>query len=567
MVDTIKISEMVDGGTLAEGETIAGLSSGVNVRFTAPTQFEPAGTTAQRPDPATAGMIRYNTDLNAYEYYDGLTWAQFESSSDVALLILRLAAHTVGDGASMIGLLDQGAVSNKTVQDLADADFIVKSVTSSLANAISLSDLATGILVNETGTGNLVARTITGSTNQITVTDGDGLSANPTLSIATNPTLPGSSHVIIPFGGTAARPAMPSNGYFRYNTDLDALEYYNNDTLTWVQVADAASAVTSVSGTANQIGSTGGLTPVISLASNPIIPGTAGTTLPKGTVAQRAGAAGTIRFNTDASVFEGTLDGATWVTIDSSATGDVDSIIGTANQVIASSPTGNVTLSLPQSIATSSAVQFASVRLSNTGILDNNGATILNFAASASAVNYLTATNTATGSSPILQGNGLGANVGLILASKGTAGVLTRGVSDGSNAPAGYVGEIIESTVLVGSAVSLTSAVTSDITSISLTAGDWDVFGVFCTNPAATTVQTIANVWINSTSVTPPIVPNAGATNRLSATSLAQSAWYLPIGTRRVSISSTTTYYLSGTVVFSGSTLTAYGYIGARRVR
>jgi len=235
MVETVKFSEFLDGGTLASGNVAVGLSGGLNAKFTASTQFQLPGTTAERPDPATNGMIRYNTDLSLYEFYNGTIWTQFEDSADIALLIARLAAYTVGDGASMIGLEDQGAVSSKTVQDLAEADFIVKSVTSSLANAIALSGLSTGILVNETGTGNLVARTITGTTDQVDVADGTGLSGNPTLSIASNPTLPGSSHVVIPFGTTAQRPGVPSNGYLRYNTDLDALEYYDTNAAAWVQ--------------------------------------------------------------------------------------------------------------------------------------------------------------------------------------------------------------------------------------------------------------------------------------------------------------------------------------------
>ena len=51
------------------------------------------------------------------------------------------------------------------------------------------------------------------------------------------------------------------------------------------------------------------------------------------------------------------------VTINSTATGGVSSIAGTTNQVIASASTGAVTLSLPQSIATSSTPQFARMGL------------------------------------------------------------------------------------------------------------------------------------------------------------------------------------------------------------
>lgn len=34
----------------------------------------PVGTTAQRPESPATGMMRYNTDLGQFEYYDGTEW-------------------------------------------------------------------------------------------------------------------------------------------------------------------------------------------------------------------------------------------------------------------------------------------------------------------------------------------------------------------------------------------------------------------------------------------------------------------------------------------------------------
>lgn len=34
----------------------------------------PTGTTAARPDPAEAGMIRFNTNTNTFEGYTGTAW-------------------------------------------------------------------------------------------------------------------------------------------------------------------------------------------------------------------------------------------------------------------------------------------------------------------------------------------------------------------------------------------------------------------------------------------------------------------------------------------------------------
>jgi hypothetical protein len=51
-------------------------------------------------------------------------------------------------------------------------------------------------------------------------------------------------------------------------------------------------------------------------ADNPVFPGTGGATFPSGTTAQRSGALGTIRLNTETGFFEGTNDGSTWIAFD-----------------------------------------------------------------------------------------------------------------------------------------------------------------------------------------------------------------------------------------------------------
>jgi len=98
-------------------------------------------------------------------------------------------------------------------------------------------------------------------------------------------------------------------------------------------LATVAGTVSSITGTANQIAasaSTGAVT--LSIVSNPILPGTAGVTLPSGNTAARAGSAGTMRFNSQTTVFEATVDGSTWQTIETAATG-VTSVSGTANRI------------------------------------------------------------------------------------------------------------------------------------------------------------------------------------------------------------------------------------------
>jgi hypothetical protein len=182
-------------------------------------------------------MIRYNTDVNLYEFYNGTSWEEIEVGGDVTSLIARLAAHTPGDGASMIGLEDQGAVSGKTVQDLSEATIVAKNDNGTLVNGVFLDDLATGLLVNETGTGNLVSRSIIGTADQIQITNGSGLLGNIQVNIAPNPQLTGTSMLRIPVGTTAQRPGVPFAGDIRYNTNFHALEFWDNNASVWVQAS------------------------------------------------------------------------------------------------------------------------------------------------------------------------------------------------------------------------------------------------------------------------------------------------------------------------------------------
>jgi len=213
----------------------------------------PAGTTAQRPSPATNGDIRYNTSLQRFEAYVNGGW------------------QTVGSG--------DGTISS-----------------------------------------------VAGTLGQITVANG---STAPQVSIYENPTLPGTQYVKLPAGTTATRPDTPANGMLRYSTTFALFEGYING--SWQTIAagsgvtsvatgtgltggpitatgtisianttvtagtygstsqvpsytvnaqgqitaaanltispTAIGAVTAVSGTANEIDSTGGQTPVLSLPS------------------------------------------------------------------------------------------------------------------------------------------------------------------------------------------------------------------------------------------------------------------------------------------------------------
>jgi hypothetical protein len=123
--------------------------------------------------------------------------------------------------------------------------FALTGLAAALANLSGTSMLA---VVNGTS---IAGRQIFGTANQIDVADGNG-SGNPTISITSNPTLPGAAGVVLPAGSTANRAVAPSNGTLRYNTDTALLEAYLNS--VWTSLA-SGSGVTSV---ATGTGLTGG---------------------------------------------------------------------------------------------------------------------------------------------------------------------------------------------------------------------------------------------------------------------------------------------------------------------
>lgn len=150
-----------------------------------------------------------------------------------------------------------------------------------------------------------------------------------------------------------------------------------------------------------------------------------------------------------------------------------------------------------------------------------------------------------------------------------TIGSLTGPVSifgdrSAGNAAAGQVGEIISSLVAVGSPVALTTATAANVTTLSLTAGDWDVEGNI--NLSATTATITASQ--GGISIVSATVPTDGSEvySGVVTTALSEiNSIVLP--RHRVVVSSTTTTYMVVKLTFSAGSVGAFGSFTARRVR
>ncbi len=145
-----------------------------------------------------------------------------------------------------------------------------------------------------------------------------------------------------------------------------------------------------------------------------------------------------------------------------------------------------------------------------------------------------------------------------------SAGVLqVTGTTTNDDAAVGVVGEYVDKAVAQGAAIPLTNGQPANVTSISLTAGDWDVWALaaFVQGAGNAVLQAIASV--SATSATTGV--GAIVLNAPTTSALVNCAQAVPA--RRFSLSTTTTIYLVAETYFGGGTFAGFGGIFARRVR
>lgn len=141
------------------------------------------------------------------------------------------------------------------------------------------------------------------------------------------------------------------------------------------------------------------------------------------------------------------------------------------------------------------------------------------------------------------------------------------GTATNDVAIAGNVGEYVESVIASGSAVALTTATPKTITSISLTAGDWDVSALgSISNSGANFTQ--FGFSLSGTTNTLDTTPGKLNFATLSGgTAPGGSALNVAIPSYKLRLAAPTTVYLVSQATFTGGTAAAFGIISARRPR
>ena len=139
---------------------------------------------------------------------------------------------------------------------------------------------------------------------------------------------------------------------------------------------------------------------------------------------------------------------------------------------------------------------------------------------------------------------------------------MIRGTTTNDNAPVGYIGEYPTPANLTG--VALVTATVINVSSASLSAGDYEVTGTVRFNPAASSTinQVVAGVSLVANSV-----GGSGTFTQLVSTFSTGQTQTISAPLQRISLAAPSTVYLVAALGFAVSTATANGYLHVRRVR
>jgi hypothetical protein len=142
-----------------------------------------------------------------------------------------------------------------------------------------------------------------------------------------------------------------------------------------------------------------------------------------------------------------------------------------------------------------------------------------------------------------------------------------RGTQGSTVAPAGFIGEVL-STNTAAPGTSLSTSMPNNVNNLTLTPGNWMIFGIILFTPAITTVLQgiFAGVNLTISTFTTSGIDYAAINTSAGSLSTGLSTYTINTPIQFVSISTNTTYFLNAQATFITSTCTAYGKIQAVRI-
>jgi hypothetical protein len=330
----VTILQLPAAGAITGTEAVPIVQNGVTVQTTtaaiaaSPSQPYTYLTVTQTPQLANS---RYVGATNGLVITDGGAQGLFNIGTTGALLSLVNSGTGFQVKTSSTAITGRSIAVSGAGLSIADGDGIAGNPTITLAGQVlNLANLSANGLMVITTAGALSATQIASVADQTAVFNADGTTGNPTIGLASNPTIPGTGAILIPVGTTGERPAGVV-GKIRYNSSDNAYEGYSAG--TWRQFSLSGGVTLVDTGT----GLTGGPitgTGTISIANTAVTAGSYGSATQVGTFTVNA---------------QGQLTAAANVTITPAGIGAVSSVSGTANEITATGTT-TVVLSLPAAL-------------------------------------------------------------------------------------------------------------------------------------------------------------------------------------------------------------------------
>ena len=331
----IQITQLPAGGAITGTEQVPVVQNGVTVRVST------AAIAASPAQQQTFLTLNQEPTLPNSRALSGSTGIGLTDGGALSTLQITLNGASGSLEAAANGLVAKTGASTVTSRSIAVSGSGLSITNGSGASGdptLALSGLpaslaglsGTGLLniTNSTSVGSVV---ILGTSDQISVANGNAV-GNPTISIASNPVLPGIQGVVLPQGLTADRPPVPTNGELRYNTELENFEGYANGVWGSIAVGGGVTSIDTGTGlTGGPITSTG----TISIANTAVTAGSYGSSSQVSAFTVNA---------------QGQITSAQNIAITPASIGAISAVNGTANEITASPSGTTVTMSLPSAL-------------------------------------------------------------------------------------------------------------------------------------------------------------------------------------------------------------------------
>ena len=246
----VAITQLPTAGAITGTEAVPIVQNGVTVQTTtgaiagSPTQTYTYLTVNQTPQLPNS---RYVGVTNGLVITDGGAQGLFNISTTGALLSLVNSGTGFQVKTSSTAITGRSIAVTGTGLAISNGDGIAGNPTIALAGQVlSLANLSANGLMTITTGGVLNATYIQGVADQIGVVNGDGVGGYPTISIADNPTLPGTGAMIVPKGTSAQQP-LGVDGKMRFNTDTGTFDGYASG--SWRQFSLSGGVISFSAGT------------------------------------------------------------------------------------------------------------------------------------------------------------------------------------------------------------------------------------------------------------------------------------------------------------------------------